>query len=153
MAQVKSTESGESVSAHLSGTVKLAFTRMLDGVELTSVGLEFGTAPPLEVFRALREENWLFHHGKEDHPQAARIKRQFLKAFYPDDELWRQKVWEQGAATARRALAALLKRVRTPPSLLRNLEDDVNAGQAGELIAIDCRGVADDADDGAVGAG
>lgn len=119
VAQVKSTESGESVSAHLSGTVKLAFARMLDGVELTSVGLEFGTAPPLEVFRALREENWLFHHGREDHPQAARIKRQFLKAFYPDDELWRQKIWAQGAATARRALAALAEErtdsVLTPP--------------------------------------
>ena len=105
--RVKSTVSGESVSSHLSGTVKLAFLRMLAGIEVTAVGLEFGTSPPIEVFKALREENWLFHHGRENHPQAARIKQQFLKMFYPGDDAWNQSVWEQGALTVRQALAAL----------------------------------------------
>jgi hypothetical protein len=105
--RVKSTASGESVSSRLSGTVKLAFTRVLAETELTAVGLEFGTSPPMEVFRALREENWLFHHGRENHPQAARIKQQFLKMFYPGDDLWKQAVWEQGALAVRQGLAAL----------------------------------------------
>lgn len=106
-ARVKSTVSGESVSSQLSGTVKLAFDRMLAGAEVTAVGLEFGTSPPMQVFKALREENWLFHHGREDHPQAARIKQQFLKMFYPDDDAWKQSVLEQGVSTVRQALAAL----------------------------------------------
>lgn len=105
--RVKSTVSGESVSSQLSGTVKLAFARLLAGAEVTAVGLEFGTSPPIEVFRALREENWLFHHGREDHPEAVRIKQQFLKMFYPGDDAWKQSVWEQGASTVRQALAAL----------------------------------------------
>jgi len=106
-ARVKSTESGESVSSHLSGTVKLAFTRMLVGAEVTAVGLEFGTSPPLEVFKALREENWLHQQIGDNHPQAARIKQQFLKMFYPDDDLWKQNVWEQGELVVRQALTAL----------------------------------------------
>lgn len=105
--RVKSTASGESVSSHLSGTVKQAFADMLAGTEVTTVGLEFGTSPPMDVFRALREENWLFHHGSEDHPQAARIKQQFLRMFYPDDESWKERVWDQGALAVRQALAAL----------------------------------------------
>ncbi len=105
--RVKSTESGESVSSHLSGTVKLAFARMLAGTEVTAVGLEFGTSPPLEVFKALREENWLHQQAGENHPEAARIKQQFLKMFYPDDDLWKQGIWEQGALVVRQALAAL----------------------------------------------
>ena len=106
-ARVKSTESGESVSSHLSGTVKLAFTRMLVGAEVTAVGLEFGTSPPLEVFKALREENWLHQQVGDNHPKAARIKQQFLKMFYPGDDLWKQAVWEQGELVVRQALAAL----------------------------------------------
>jgi len=105
--RVKSTESGDSVSSHLSGTVKLAFARMLAGTEVTAVGLEFGTSPPLEVFKALREENWLFQHVGENYPDAATIKRQLLKMFYPDDDLWKQSVWEQGERVVRQALEAL----------------------------------------------
>ena len=105
--RVKSTVRGESVSAHLTGTVKLAFARMLPDAEVTAVGLEFGTLPPMDVFRALRAENWLHHHGVVDSPDAARIKEQLLRAFYPDDELWKRKVWEQGRMIVEGALTGL----------------------------------------------
>jgi len=105
--RVKSTESGESVSSHLTGTVKLAFTGILAGAEVTAAGMEFGTLPPMEVFRALREENWLHQQVGDNHPEAARIKQQFLEVFYPDDDLWRQGIWEQGALVVRQALSAL----------------------------------------------
>jgi len=105
--RVKSTENGESVSSCLSGTVKLAFTGNLTGAEITAVGLEFGTSPPMQVFKALREENWLHHHVGEDHQEAARIKQQFLKMFYPDDDWWKRGVWEQGELVVRQALASL----------------------------------------------
>ena len=105
--RVKSTVSGEAVSAHLSGTINLAFTRMLPDTEVTSVGLEFGTLPPMAVFKAIRAENWLHHHGGADHPAASKIKQQLLQAFYPDDDLWKQKIWEQGRLVVEQALAKL----------------------------------------------
>ena len=104
---VKTTVSGDSVSSHLSGTVKSAFSRILAGAEVTAVGLEFGTSPPTEVFKALREENWLFQHVGENHPDAAAIKQHFLKTFYPDDDLWKQGVREQAALVVRQVLAAI----------------------------------------------
>ncbi len=105
--RVKSTVKGESVSSHLSGTVKLAFARMLPDAEVTAVGLEFGTLPPMAVFKAIRAENWLHHHGDVDCPSAAGIKQQLQHAFYPDDDLWKRKVWEQGRLIVEKALANL----------------------------------------------
>jgi len=61
----------------------------------------------MAVFRAIRTENWLHHHGGPDHPAAASIKQQLLRAFYPDDPLWRQKVWEQGRDITEQGLSAL----------------------------------------------
>ena len=105
--RVKSTVNRNSVSAHLSGTVDLAFYELLPDAEVTAVGLEFGTLPPMEVFKALRAENWLHHHGRADHPAAKNIKQQFLRAFYPDDESWKGRVWEQGRLVVEQALASL----------------------------------------------
>jgi hypothetical protein len=105
--RVKSTVTGDSVSAHLSGTVKLAFARMLPDAEVTAVGLEFGTLPPMEVFKAIRAENWLYHYGGTSHSGAGKIKGQLLRAFYPDDDVWKQKVWEQGRLVVEQTLLAL----------------------------------------------
>ena len=105
--RVKSTVKGESVSTHLSGTVKLAFARMLPDAEVTAAGLEFGTLSPMDVFKALRAENWLHHHSGADSPNAAKIKQQLLRAFYPDDDLWKGKVWEQGRLVVEQVLANL----------------------------------------------
>jgi hypothetical protein len=105
--RVRSTVSGKSVSAHLSGTINLAFARMLPEQEVTAVGLEFGTLPGLEVLRVMRAENWLHHHAGQDHAGAARIKEQLLRAFYPDDELWKRKVWEQGRVVIEQALSVI----------------------------------------------
>lgn len=102
--RVKSTLAGESVSSQLSGTVKLAFTRLLPRAELTAVGLEFGTYPPMKVFRAMRAENWLHHYGGASDVDAARIKKAFTKVFYPDDGSWKDRVWEQGALVVQQTL-------------------------------------------------
>ena len=104
--RVKSTESGKSVSSHLTGTVKLAFAG-LAGAEVTAVGMEFGTAPTMEVFKSLREENWLHHHVRGNHPEAAKIKQRFMNMFYPDDDTWKRDVWAQGELVVRQALSAL----------------------------------------------
>ena len=102
--RVKSSLQGESVSALLAGTVKLAFSRMLPGAEVTAVGLEFGTLPPMAVFKAVRAENWLHHHGGPNHPDFLKIKQRLLQAFYPDDDLWKESVWEQARLVVKQAL-------------------------------------------------
>ncbi len=105
---VKSTSDGQSVSSRLNGTVKMAFERMLPEAEITAVGLEFGTEPPMQVFWALQAENWLHHWGQEAHPDAAQIKMRLLRVFYPEDQDWRRQVWEQGQRIVGQALAGLL---------------------------------------------
>ncbi|MDB4285435.1 M14 family metallopeptidase [bacterium] len=92
----RSTASGESVSIHLAGTLKLAFPDMIPGVEVTAVSLEFGTVSSRKVFSALRAENWLHHYGGNDKSRAKDIKEDLLRAFYPDDDEWKHKVWRQG---------------------------------------------------------
>jgi hypothetical protein len=94
--RVKSTVSGESVSARLTGTIELAFAGVLPEAMVTTVVLEFGTLSPMQVFMALRAENWLHHHGRRQDPLTQKIRQRFLRAFYPDDELWKARVLEQG---------------------------------------------------------
>jgi hypothetical protein len=104
---VRSTIGGQSVSTHLDASLKLAFADMLPHARVTAASLEFGTLPPMEVFKALRVENWLYHHGGPDHPRAAEIKRRLLRAFHPDDPVWEQRVWSAGRRIAHEALAWL----------------------------------------------
>jgi hypothetical protein len=110
---VKSTNDGQSVSSRLTGTVKMAFERMLPESEVTAVGLEFGTEPPMQVFWALQAENWLHHWGQENHPDAAQIKMRLLRVFYPEDQDWRRQVLEQGERIVDQALSGLLTTTST----------------------------------------
>ena len=99
--------SGESISVPLQAALKLVFPRMLPDAEVTAVSLEFGTLPAMKVFWALRAENWLHHHGGKGHPDAKRIKDNLLRAFYPDTEDWKSKVWKQGKEVVEQALVHL----------------------------------------------
>ncbi len=94
--RVRTTAGGTSVSAHIEGTLKLAFTKMVPDAEVTVVGLEYGTIPMMEVFKALRNENWLHHYGGKDHPDAKKIKTDLLRAFYPQPDDWKDLVLNQG---------------------------------------------------------
>lgn len=105
--RVKSTMSGDSVSAHLSGALNQAFPKMLPNAEVTAVGLEFGTLPATAVFDAMRAENWLHHHAGTAHAATTKIKQRLLRAFCPDDDLWRGKVWEEGRFAIEQVLAKL----------------------------------------------
>ena len=101
---VKTTETGRSISPKLSGTMKLAFSKMLPNAEVTAVSLEYGTVPPMEAFKALRAENWLHHHGGSEHVKAGEIKACLLRAFYPGDKLWKTTVWTKGKDVVERAI-------------------------------------------------
>ncbi len=104
--RVKSTIAGGSVSSSLVGTINQAFVDMLPTSEVTAVGLEFGTLPKMAVFNALRAENWLYHHGDQGSRNADEIKEALLRAFYPDDDAWKESVMEQGRDVVERVLRA-----------------------------------------------
>lgn len=105
--RVKTTKAGESVSADLTGAIKLCLFDELPEAEVTAATLEFGTVPPLRVLRALQAENWLHHFGGHGRARAARIKTELRRVFYPDTEAWKARVWEQGAEVVAAALSGL----------------------------------------------
>ena len=102
--RVRNSISGESVSIHLEATLKKGFSTMLPDAEITAVTLEFGTVEAMQVFKALRAENWLHHHGSISHPRAKEIKTELLRVFYPDNDVWKKQVWEQGKEVVEQVL-------------------------------------------------
>ncbi|MFP3942714.1 MAG: M14 family metallopeptidase [Alphaproteobacteria bacterium] len=104
---VASTVSGQSVSAQLVGTLDGGIADMLPDREVTAVALEFGTSPSNEVFRALRLDNWLHMHGDPEGPEAANIKKEIRRVFYPDTDVWKDMVWARAREVIRQALEGL----------------------------------------------
>lgn len=101
---VKTTLADESESSHIKGSVKSAVTKMLPDAVVTAVSLEFGTYSKMEVLWALRAENWLWHRGGDGHAEEKEIKNDLLRAFYPDEESWKQLVWRQGKDVVEQSL-------------------------------------------------
>jgi hypothetical protein len=104
---VRTTATGQSVSAHVDASLKVAVPETVPDADVTAVTLELGTVPLMEAFKALRAENWLHHHGGRAHPLAPRIKACLLRAFHPDSSEWEGSVWTHGRAVVESALASL----------------------------------------------
>ena len=83
----------DSFSAELSGPMKLAFPNLLPEAEVTAVTVDFGTSSAIKVFLAMRDENWLHHHGNPSTSRGKRIKAALRQAFYPEEEDWKEMVW------------------------------------------------------------
>jgi len=87
-------ETGDSTSsAELSGPMKLVFPNLLSEAEVTAVTVEFGTVSAIKVFLAMRDENWLHYHGNPSTSSGKRIKAALWRAFYPEDDGWKQMIW------------------------------------------------------------
>lgn len=104
---VKSTASGDSLSAHLSGTLDEGFAALLAPSLLTFLALEVGARDTQTVVRALRDDNWLHRRGSLDTPLAADIKARLKDAFAPDERDWQDAVYALGIRTVEQALAGL----------------------------------------------
>jgi Protein of unknown function (DUF2817) len=104
---VHSSESGESVSARLVGTIDSAVGSWMKGKALTFGALEVGTESLRDVFDALRRDNWLHAHAQRDHRDAKAIKRKIRAAFYPDTVEWKRKVWQSAESVVGKALMGL----------------------------------------------
>jgi hypothetical protein len=84
---------GDSSYAECSGPMKLAFPNLLPEAVVTAVTVDFGTLSAIKVFLALRDENWLYHHGNPSTSRGKRIKAALRQAFYPEDDDWKEAVW------------------------------------------------------------
>jgi hypothetical protein len=104
---VRSTRAGESVSAHVLGSIDSGLIAALPHAEVTAGGLEFGTYPTLEVFQGLRADNWLHILGDPLGHEAPAIKAAIRKAFYPDQDDWKAMVWERSEQVLSQAVEAL----------------------------------------------
>jgi hypothetical protein len=104
---VRSTKSGESVSTDVTGSIDAAIPVLLRHAEVTICCLEYGTYPVLDVFHALRADNWLHAYASPSDPKAKEIKAQIRRAFYPDQPDWKEMVWEKAGAVFAQALEGL----------------------------------------------
>ncbi len=109
--RVKTPDAGDAVSPPISGSLKHGFIRLLPGVDVTAVSLEFGTSPLSEVLWALRAENYLHHHGSMALADAPAIKAEIKRVFYPDTADWKRAVWRQAKEVVGQVL---------PPRVLKN---------------------------------
>ncbi len=104
---VRSTQSGESLSAHVLGSVDSCIPGLLPQAQVTMIAVEYGTRSTLEVFDALRADNWLHTRGDPHGPKAAAIKAQIRDAFFPDQDDWKAMIWQRGEAVLGKAIQGL----------------------------------------------
>ena len=104
---VRSTRAGESVSAQVLGSIDSGLIAALPHAEVTAGGLEFGTYSTLEVFLGLRADNWLHVLGDPRGPDAPAIKAEIRRAFYPDQDDWKDMVWKRSEQVLSQAVEAL----------------------------------------------
>lgn len=106
-AEAKSPDEGTSASAAVVGVLVDAFPQEAPGAEVTSIGLEFGTHPILEVLHALRQDNWLHAHGDPTSAQGRDMKAYIRERFYPADDRWKDLVWARADEVVGRTLRAV----------------------------------------------
>jgi hypothetical protein len=59
------------------------------------------------VFQALRADNWLHIHGDPLGPDAKAIKTDIRCAFYPDQQDWKEMVWQRAECVLGQAVTGL----------------------------------------------
>ncbi len=92
---VTSIYDGSSSSALLTGLMWTSVYEECPQAEYTGMALEYGTVPVLQVFQALRGEQWLNAHPEAPPALAREIRGRMLEAFYTDTDAWRGQVLEQ----------------------------------------------------------
>lgn len=93
--KLRSMASGDSVSAKVAGDLTAGFDAMV-GEGSSALGLEFGTASPLQVLYALRADQWARNLGaKPGSPEREAARRRMKAAFAPSDPAWAAKVASQ----------------------------------------------------------
>ena len=101
--EVRDPQEGSSVSAVVTGSIADALQGALPAVQVTPIGLEFGTQPIMSVLTALRADHWLHAVEGRQTPLREAIKKQIRDAFYVDKPAWRAAVYGRTADIVLRA--------------------------------------------------
>jgi hypothetical protein len=104
---VTSVYDGSSTSAFLTGLMWIAAQQECPQAEFTSIALEFGTVPILEVTDALRGDQWLQLHPQAPRELADSIKQRMRDAFFTDTPEWKSRILEQAREAAFQAVDGL----------------------------------------------
>ena len=107
---VTSIHDGTSTSAVITGMIWGSVYEHCAQAEYTGIAMEYGTEPVQTVIDALRADQWLENHPEALDDQRRAIKQQVRDAFYTDTDAWKQRIVEQGLASAYQGLAGLAAR-------------------------------------------
>jgi len=102
-----STESGTSSSAKLTGYIRNATARALPRAKVRAITIEYGTFAVADVLDALVADNWLHLKGKVDSELGHAIKSRIRRAFYPDENDWKELVFLRARQILRRAVVGV----------------------------------------------
>ena len=100
-------QAGGSLSAPLTGTLRHLFSEELPDAELTRVVVEYGTYPLPHVLETLMGRLWLRSHGTHDYAPGREIIAAVRRAFYPDEDEWKELVWVRARQLINRAARGL----------------------------------------------
>jgi len=100
--RVKNTKTAESLSPDIAGSISFGMHQEVD--DLVIAGLEYGTVRSRQVLQALIADQWLHSHGDLLSTEGQTIKQNMLDAFYTDDPVWRDAVYEIAQDLVERSL-------------------------------------------------
>lgn len=109
---VTSIYDGSSASARLTGLMWNAVYEECPQAQYTGIALEYGTLPLLDVFNALRGDQWMRLHPEASAGLRAVIQKRTRDAFFVDTDDWRAQVVSQ----ARQVLFQAVDGLRRSPS-------------------------------------
>ncbi|MBC5784479.1 DUF2817 domain-containing protein [Ramlibacter sp. USB13] len=98
---------GSSSSARLTGLMFTAAYEECPQAEYTGIAMEYGTLPVMDVFNALRGEQWLNAHPDAPAEKAAAIRKRMMEAFYTDTDAWRGQILAQSREALLQAVDGL----------------------------------------------
>ena len=93
--EVTSTVKGDSASASLTGRLADRVRACAGSICSTYIAIEYGTIPVMEVFKALRADNWLHAYSDQSDPRWAATKKGIRDAFYVDESWWKAAVYRR----------------------------------------------------------
>jgi hypothetical protein len=105
--ELTSVDDGSSTSIPLTGPIQTALAEAYPQRPHIGICLEYGTWPNERMMPALRAEHWLHRRGSADLVQTAAIRHTLKAAFYPEEDDWKRRVWQQGVEACQQALAGL----------------------------------------------
>jgi hypothetical protein len=92
-------DDGSTSSAVTTGDTQVGVDRALPNTEIGGITLEYGTLPLEQMIDTVRADNWLHLHGRLDDDKGRGIKADIRAAFYPDQDDWRQMIWDRAVYT------------------------------------------------------